>query len=152
MHDIDVYTEEISKVVRCLADVGTDGVQTEASRLLWHAGYHQLTHTLPEERLNSLTHRLYTLAAELRLSENHPHEIPVQACLNDEGVYSAPVRRSVREIHNDLGETARESQYARRKLSGILWRFGWGPCQLDELEATRRKFREEGAIHRFQQK
>lgn len=149
-HDIDVHTEEVSNIVRHLADTGDDGIRMEVRRLLWQAGYYNPTSSLPDERYEALTRRLYSLAGELRLSENYPYESPLQACLDDdEAIYSASVRRLVREIHREA-EDALDSQVVRRKLSGILWGAGWEPDQLDELEAQLQTFKENRTIHRFQ--
>lgn len=144
-HGIDVPNEEVSEIVRNIAVSGNDKTRKEARRLLWNAGVHLLSdHELSDEELERLTHDLYSLAGELRLSENYPHESPLDACLeDDDAVYSAPVRQLVRDIHQEIEEDVENDWWVHRDLNGIVWRFGWESDRLNELEARLREFRDE---------
>lgn len=139
-HDIDVHTEEVSKIVHHVAESGNDSAATEASRRLWAVG----TDNPSGEELERLTRDLYSLAAEVRLSANYSAESPLDACLaDDEAVYAAPIRQLVRDVHQEIEADVENDWWVHPELNGIMWGFGWETDRLDELKARLQELREE---------
>lgn len=144
-HGMDVPNEDVSEVVREIADSDNGSAKREARRLLWNAGVSSMSDDeLPDEKLERLEGALSSLAVEVGRSEEYPEESPLDACLADvDAVYSAPVRRLVRDVHGEIEADVENDWWVHRALNGILWEFGWEPDRLDELEDRLRSFRDE---------
>ena len=140
IHDTDVYDDaNVSKVVKHIDEIGDVGATNLTREILWGAGCNPRKSVLTQ-----ITNQLYTLAAELRLSDDYPQDTPLEACLEDnKTVYSDEVRALIRSIDDEMDEGKKDVWPRRPKLSAILWEFGWETDRLDELESRLREYREE---------
>lgn len=139
LHGYDPYTEDVSRMVRDIADYDEPGARHVAQWLLFPMGYNPT-----EEEVAELERELSNLIAEMERADDYSAKSPLEACLKDDpSCYADSIRDLVREIHGELEREVDNFDRAYEILSSMLWEAGWEPEDLEALERDLHDFRED---------